>query len=454
MFRERERNNQSEKKSPFEIKKIEELKMPEVKVSDDQKLLIDGVEQKHYQNVKELRFQENNSNLVFFYCGDNEENLRASIIDINKPEEELLTVTEDEEKNILINGKVWNSLDGKNIDFKSGKYFIEFDSEKNKVVFVGIDEDRKNKDSYKRSHFIVVNDETWENEFESDVNASSVGELTYAFGGLLEENKLIINDKKWIYSEDQENNVQPDQILSVKISKQGMVVAMINSFRNGDDRQYISIGDKIGEKYVWKNTLAPANYDKPNIIAIDDENNRVAVFGQREENGETGLLIDDVPYKIFGNPKKLEYMNFKDGNLIIQYDYLGNKITEEISVNPDSEVFEEIRKKREEEERRLRSLIVFLSRKRITSDQIEDSFKKSEQFDEINYINEELVFKLGVGEKRNNNIKRQLMESVGVLNELKGILKRTKKGIGHDFKLSSDDRESGLDLIEKILEEK
>lgn len=470
--------NEQENVSPFDVEQIEEMNVPNVEFKDH-KLSINGVVQEKYEYAGDQRFQKNNPNLLYFqaYVGGREkENHAGYVIDINNPEKELLNVTADKEKNILVNGKKWDSLRGKSVYWDG--YNVDVDPEGKKVVFIGIDE--SDKYSSNREYSVIVNNETWKTKFKSVSCASSVGGVTYAFGGSREENKFAINDKEWIYNRFKNEKYHGgglDEISNVKISEKGEVVAVIDSLRQNDDnRRYISIGDKVGEKFVWKNTFAPASYEKPNVIAIGNESGNVAVFGQTERDGKTGLLINDIPYEISGNPEKLEYMDFKDGGLVIQYNNaLGEKVTEKISLREDSKAFQEMKEKKEAEEKAFENLRRLLVAENIPTNEIVTRLKKGEALDKeveknneknknlnsrISSLEEEkikLQSKIEQEKKEHEqemrNAETRSANAEITLKKLENILKGAGKvTMSSNFKLSPEDMKLALDSIQNILE--
>jgi len=466
--------NEQKNVSPFDVEKIEEINVPNVEFKD-QKLSINGVVQEKYEYAGDQRFQKNNPNLLYFqaYVGGTEkENHAGRVIDINNPEKELLNITNDKDENILVNGKKWDSLRGKSVYW--GGYHVDVDPEGKKVVFFGTNE--SNKHSSNREYSVIVNNEIWNTKFKSINSASSVEGITYAFGGSRDENKFAINDKEWIYNrfkDEEYRNQGVDEINNVKISKKGEVVAIIDSLREKNNyRRFISIGDKVGEKFVWKNTFASASHEKPNVISIDDKSGRVAVFGQVERDGKTGLLIDDIPYEISGNPEKLEYMDFKEGALVVQYNNaLGEKVTEKISLREDSKAVQEMKEKKEAEEKSFEDLRRLLVSENIPANEIIARLKKGEALDKeveknknfnsrISSLEEEKI-KLQSQIDQEKKEHEQQMRNAEIrssdaeitLKKLENILKGAGKvTMSSNFKLSSEDMKLALDSIQKTLE--
>jgi len=466
--------NEQENLSPFNIEKVEEIKLPNVEIKDG-KLLIDGVVQEKYNYVDDESFQKNNSDLLYFNAsvGENESKNRAGrIIDIKNPEKELVVVNEDKDKNILVNGNKWDSLRGKNVYW--GGYRVEFDPEGKKIVFWSSegDETRRGGDAYS----VVVNNQVWNTKFDSISEASSKGGIAYAFGGSQSKNKFAVEDKEWKYNHFKNEKYAGgglDEIRNVKVTKNGNVVAVIDSLRQNDDiRRYISVGDKVGEKLVWKNTFAPASHERPNIIAVDDENNHIAVFGQNERDGKTELLIDDMPYEISGNPKKLDYMDFKDGSLVIQYDNaLSEKITEKISIREDSKEVQEMKERKEAEEKVFEDLRNLLVKENIPANEIVARLKKGDDLEKEKEKNKilnsnassfegekiKLQTQLEQSEKTHKeeirNLEVKLTNAEMALKKLENILKGAGKvTMSSNFKLSPEDMKLALDSIQKALE--
>jgi len=464
--------NEQENASPFVIEKIEEINVPNVEFKD-QKLSINGVVQEKYNYAASSRFQKNNPNLLYFqaYVGDGENKDSAGrVIDINNPEKELLNITNDKDDNILVNGKKWDSLRGKSV--YGGGFRVEVDPEGKKVVFSGTDE--SNKHSSNSEYSVIVNNEIWKTKFDSVEVASSVEGITYAFGGSRDKNKLAINDKEWAYKRfkgEEHRNQNMDEISNVKISKKGEVVVIIDSLREKNDyRRFISIGDKVGEKFVWKNTFASASYKRPSVISIDDESGRVAVFGQVERDGKTGLLIDDIPYEISGNPEKLEYIDFKDGALVVQYNNaLGEKVTEKISLREDSKAVQEMKERKDAEKKAFEDLRRLLISENISTNEIIARLKKGEALDKEvekvknlsgavnNLIEEKTKLQMQIEQDKKTHedeLKKEQSKSVDAENALKKIeviLGRAEKGglISKSFKLSPDDMVLALGTVQK-----
>jgi len=468
--------NERENLSPFDVETMEEIKLPNIEVKNG-KLSIDGITQEQYEWVNDESFQKDNPDLLYFngYAGGTEDNNFAGrIIDIKNPEKELVAVNKDKDNNILVNGHKWDSLRGKNIYW--GGYRVKFDPDGKKIVFWSSDGDETRRGDSAPAYSVIVNNQVWNTKFDSISEASSEGGLAYAFGGSGSKNKLAVEDKEWKYNRFKNEKYVGgglDEIVNAKVSKNGSVVGIINSLRQNDNtRRYVSIGDKFGEKTVWKNTLALADYKQPNNIAIDDENSHIAVFGQIERDGQAEILIDDIPYEISGNPKKLDYMDFKDGSLVIQYnDALGNKVTEKISLREDSKTVQEEKEKRKSEEMAFIDLRNLLLKENIPADEIVSRLKKADNLEQE--IEKNKTLNSNIGSLAGENIRFQaqleqserthkdeirkmeikLADTETALKKLENLLKNAGKvTMSSNFKLSPEDMKSALDSIQKALE--
>lgn len=463
--------NESKDVSPFDIEKIEEIKIPNAKV-DGMKLFIDGNEQEKYSAVTDQKNLKSDPNLLYFNAVEKSANLDGGrIIDINNPDKELVFVDTDKNGDTFVNGRKWDSLRNKKVYF--GGFHVEVDPEVKNIVFRGMVEDSQG--SSRRTYYVISNNQTWNTKFNEFNTIATNGETVYSFGGEGEGNKLVIDDKEWIYN--RQNNKEYhngiDKINNAKVSKKGTVVAIIDSLRqNKDTRRFISIGDKTGEKSVWENTFAVAGYERPNLISIDDESGNIAVFGQVERDGKTELLINDIPYEISGNPEKLEYMDFEDGSLVIQYENaLGEKTTEKISLREDSKTVQEMKEKKENEEKVFGELRRLLAQENITANEIVARLKKAEDLSKetektknlseiVNGLVEEktkLQMQIEQNEKahkdeiRNLEVKNTNAEMA--LKKLESILKGAGKvTMSSNFKLSPEDMKLALDSIQKALE--
>ena len=461
--------------SPFNVEEIEEIKLPNIEVKNG-KLLIDGVTQEKYEHVTDESFQKNNPDLLYFngYAGGTEDkNSAGRIIDIKNPEKELVAVNKDKDNNILVNGHKWDSLRGKNIYW--GGYRVKVDPEGGKIVFWSSDGDETRRGDSNPAYSVIVNNQIWNTKFDSISEASSEGGIAYAFGGSGLKNKLAIEDKEWEYNRFKNEEYVGgglDEIVNAKVSKNGSVVGLINSLRqNNNTRRYISIGDKFGEKSVWKNTLALADYRQPNNIAIDDENNHIAVFGQIERDGQAEILIDDIPYEISGNPQKLDYMDFKDGSLVVQYDdALGKKVTEKISLREDSKMVQEEKDRIRSEEMAFVDLRNLLLKENIPADEIMTRLKKADNLEKEIEKNKTLNSNIGSLAGENIKLQTQLEQSERTskdeirkleiklagaettLKKLESLLKAAGKvTMSSNFKLSPEDMKSALDSIRESL---
>jgi len=387
--------------SPFIIEKIDNINIPKVEVKEEnneRNLEING--SVAFENVRiysgdKLRFQENNPNILQIRHLRKDDHNVTSVIDINDPKKELLTISNErvktfggEKEQMLINGKKWDSLDYLNIYWDG--YRVEVDPEGKKIVFCGHEgEDYKSSAKWE----VVVNNQKWNTKFDDHINiASSVGGTVYALGGPHNANKLAINDKEWMYKKYKSDRFSPDEIKDVGVSPDGAVVALVDSGRDKEDyRRYISIGDKVGEKYVWKNNFYTTSHDKKNVIAFDNNDKHIAIYGETEKSGAKGLIIDDIPYALETNPQKIEYMKFQDGGLVIQYeDSLGEKITEKITLKEDSEQIQERKEKIEEEEKAIVELRRLLIEKDIPASEIAIRLKMAGELESVVAKNKEL----------------------------------------------------------------
>jgi|GEM_PF-5811537 len=329
-------NEVFENNLPYDIEQIEPLKLanPEVK---DGSLFINSKKQNQYKDIySKIEPQHNNQDIIRFpaYRGDTfeDKDFGDRAINVNEPEKELLNVqrlpaeNSNNRREVIVNGRPWNSL---NADSEQG-FKIEVDPLSKTVVA----------NTYQE---VIVNNTKWQTQFKKDDResfhfATCYNGTTYAIGG----RKLFINDREWA-----SNNIGGDSVENAVINKNKKVAALING-RRGDrtDELYCAIvtGDLAGEKYVWNNRLF--NNSK---MAIDDESGRVAVFGNKDRQENKCLIVDDISYDISANPKELDYLGFKDGNVVIQYkNALGETECEMIKLKENAPELEEQRKKEKE----------------------------------------------------------------------------------------------------------
>jgi predicted DNA-binding ribbon-helix-helix protein len=468
--------NNSEDILPFNVEKIKEIKIPVVEMNYDKNnrgpLRIDGKEQKKYTHMLEPR--RLGSNLYSFYS-PTDKNL--IVIDVKNPDKELVHAEFLEPGNILINGKKWDSLENKKLNFSA----IAVDPETKNIALMTEEKDFNTNAYFDR---VIVNDRIWDIKFDKPASSYDTihpplgvsGEYVYAFGGKGEGNKLIINNKEWICSrfKQQERghslkNRGFDEIKKVKISKKGTVVASIGSYRQESQyREFISIGDNVREKSVWENTF----YFSQNI-AIDDESGNIAVFGSFDEDRKTRrLIINDIPYEISDNPKGLEYMDFEAGNLIIQYEnVLGKKMTEKISLRENSKALQEMKEKKKNEEKAFDELRHLLTQENMPASQIITQLKNVETLDNEVEKNKDLSSRIRSLEdekiklqNQNDREKQEYIQKIEnaearksnmeiTLKEVQNILKSAGKAtMSSNFKLSPKDMEFVLGLIQNSLD--
>ena len=255
------------------------------------------------------------------------------------------------------------------------------------------------------------------------------------------------------------------------MSKGGTMVAIVQSLREGDNsRRYISVGDKVGEKRVWKNTFVIDSYENPNLIAIDDTSKHIAVFGRKESEGKPQLLIDDIPYDIPGNPERLEYLAFENGNLTIAYtNALNEKIAEVISLNEGAQEIQSAKEKKEAGDFALIELRRQLIDEQIPLETIVARLKKVESHDQEIEKNKNLQLKIEALQEKNLKLEMELKEkdesnkdkvkslemkvaeSDAVVKKLENLFKGAKDTtFGSDKKLSAESVQLALSLIKEL----
>jgi hypothetical protein len=491
-------SQEQENLSPFKVEPIQPV-YPTIK--NDQwarseggagRLLINGEIQQQYNVVQHLSFQKNNPNLLSFRAkfkaSDEEAEYMDVVVDSRNPDRMLLTIKNEKKYNYnnetvsrtFVNGKEWNSLE------RIYNYDFEIDPDGKKIVFYGPSGNGAgNKRDIER---VIVNNEFWETQFPDGIAfATSVGGTVYALGGgagLDKENKLVIEDKEWHISRlKAAGDDRKDSIGDVKLGKTNTVVALVSSSRQNLRRQmYISVGDRVGEKYVWKNTLR--NYfNGSNNIAIDDENGHIAVFGLGEEDGKAEVIIDDIPYKVAGNPERLQYLNFENGGLIVQYEnVLGEKITEKISLRENAKAVQEMKEKKEAADQAWIDLQGYLAQEGIRPTEVVKLLETVGNLEKTNKKNEDIKASLeqklteerGKREnidRENAQLKAQLAEQASAhkievrdlnqevaetrvaLRKLQNMLNNAGKVmLSPNFKLSPEEMKSAREAINKALE--
>ena len=254
---------------------------------------------------------------------------------------------------------------------------------------------------------------------------------------------------------------------------------MIDSSRSNDEaRRYISVGDTTGEKHVWENTFALASYDRPNNIAIDGAGEHIAVFGQIERDGKTRLLIDDIPYELQGNPETMEYMEFEDGGLVVQYDTaVGKKISEKILLQENSKEIQIQREKKDMEEKAFAELRRLSAQENMSPAEIISRLKKGEELSEnllsetqkVNHLSETVdaltqensQLKLENSQIKEGdkiaiqNLENEKSKAQRALQEVRHTLSGAGKvTMGSSFKLSPQEMQKSLSAIDEVLEKK
>ena len=468
MSMEKKNLNEQENLSPFDIEKIEEIKIPKVEVHDGVQLSVGGEVQNQYNRINphnKFSFQKNNENLVHFsgtaVIDDEKESEWAErVIDVNEPKKELLNIIKDEEKNILVNGKKWDSLRGKDVYF--GGYRVEIDPEGKKIVFA---------ETGHKNQSVIVNNSEWKTKFNGIQFATSRFGNVYAIGDtdFYQNSRLVVDDKEWVYQKfTAESNQEKDHVVNATIGKNDQVVAVVDSIRTKDRRSHILIGDKIGAKNEWKNTL-----NKVERIVTDDETGSVAVFGETEYNSKKmGLIINDTPYQIEGNPENLEVFKFEKGAVVIQYrDALGEKTTEKIMFRENAKEVQEMKEKKEAQEKAFEDLRHMLVKENIPANEIVNRLKKVDDLgketekvknlsETVNKLIEEktkMQLQIEASEKTHKEEVRtlevKLTEAEMVVIKLENILKGAgKTTFGSDSKLSADSMRLALESIQDLRE--
>ncbi len=456
--------NEQENLSPFDIEKIEEIKIPNVQNVEGQ-LFVDGdiVEKYQLSHGDKPRNLINNPNLLYFDAsvgGTETKNWAGRIMDIESPDKELLTVSRDEKENILVNGQKWDALAGKKVFF--GGYRVEIDPEGKKIVFA---------ETGHKNQSVIVNNSEWKTKLDGIQFATSRFGTPYAIGDVdfYQNSRLIVDDKEWIYPKfKSESNEMKDHVVNASVGKNGQVIAVVDSIRTKDRRSHILIGDKTGAKNEWKNNLS-----KVEKIITDDETGSVAVFGETEYNSKKmGLIINDTEYQIEGNPENLEVFKFENGAVIIQYsDALGEKTTEKITLRENAKEVQEMKEKKEAEDKAFQDLRHMLVKENIPANEIVARLKKADDLgketekvknlsETVNKLIEEktkMQLQIETTEKTHQEELRtsevKLTEAEMVVIKLENILKGAgKTTFGSDSKLSADSMRLALESIQNLRE--
>lgn len=456
----------AENLSPLHVEKIEEIKRPKIEITKDGKLSIDGVIQEKYTDVDfDKNPQKNNSDLIQFraFSDSKREDHNSYIIDVKNPEKELLVISQDKNKTILVNGNKWDALQGKDVYF--GGYHVEVDPEGKKVVFRETGHDNES---------VIVNNVEWKTKFKDGIRfATSRFGTTYALGGGVWYSKLVVDDKEWIYPKsEQGNSAHGDEIRDAVVSKNGIVAGVVNLAKGAGE--HVFVGDKIGAKTEWKHGM----YSIEKII-IDDKTDTVAVFGQTESSSsKKSLIINDIPYDIEGNPTSLDVFKFEDGEVykereggvLIEYkNALGEKVTERIEVREGAKEIQEQKEKKSSEDRALEDLRRMIAKENIPLEDILKRLKNAEGLEKANEKNKELESqinelsaektKLEMGiqnmkkshEEETRNLEVQLSRAEMVVRKLENILKdATNVTFGSDKKLSADSMKLAMETIQDL----
>jgi len=457
--------------SPFSVEKIDAVSTSLVEFKDE-KLFINGVLQTKYSHVNRdhSRRQRSDPNLLHFQAtvGDasEEKNFRERVVDINHPEIELAAIGRKgkyEDGLIAVNDQVWDSLKGKNI--YSGGYLAEVDPDGKKVVFHTADD---------RNNVVIINNVEWRTRFDRIHFAASRFGIVYAVGSRKDqEPMLVVDDKEWVYPKfkysksfgDQAPRETSGRVDNAIVGKSGQVAVAISSPHAGNAwQEYVLVGDKVGAKEQWKNTLG-----RIDDIIIDDESGSVAVFGVSDD--KKIIIIDDIPFAIGGNPGKLEHFKFQDGGVVIQYtDALGEKVTEKILLRSDAP---EIQKKRAEQEAAdsaLLELRILLAKQGISPTDIasrlkgaEDLDRKTKEIDQLRNAldrastqNREIQLEIaGLKEQRNAEARQREIDAgvaqrkrADTIGSIETTFKSARKTFGGSHKISTDDMTAILTLLE------
>lgn len=163
-------------------------------------------------------------------------------------------------------------------------------------------------------------------------------------------------------------------------------------------------------------------------------------------------------------------MDFKDGALVVQYkNALGEKVTEKISLREDSKAVQEMKERKDAEEKAFEDLRRLLVSENIPTNEIIARLKKGEVLDKEvekvknlsgtvnNLVEEKTKLQMQIEQDKKTHedeLKKEQSRSVDAemaLIKLENILNGAEKGglMSKNFRLSSDDMRLALDTVQK-----